>query len=250
MTAGSLFDLAGVVVQRRSGTAVFEVEIGRITLEQGEVVAVTGPSGCGKSTLLDVLAFILPPLQVAGRFLFRPRRGPLVDVWGLARRRGMDPLTVLRRRHVGYVPQVGGLLPFLDVRRNVMLSPALLGQTDDRQVLALVERLGITPQLAKRPADLSVGERQRVAIARALAHGPDVVIADEPTAALDPANADLVLELFVEEARRNGVTAIIATHDWDRVERMGLRRIHHRMVDAGLDGARAEGAAVRARFDT
>lgn len=244
MSAAPVFHLQGVVAERRSGRAVFEVEIGEMSLAPGEVVAVTGASGCGKSTLLDILAFILPPLRVETGFVFRPRVGQPVDVAALARRRGLDRLTALRRRHVGYVPQVGGLLPYLDVRRNVMLSPALLGQRRVAEVLALIDRLGITPQLDKCPADLSVGERQRVAIARALAHGPDVVIADEPTAALDPENADLVLSLFVDEARRNGVAAIIATHDWDRVDRLGLRRIPNAMVPTEREGV------VRARFGT
>jgi putative ABC transport system ATP-binding protein len=89
----------------------------------------------------------------------------------------------------------------------------------------LAERLGITRHLDKLPRQLSVGERQRVAVARAMAHRPAVVIADEPTASLDPINADEIMKLFIRLADESGVTLIVATHDWERVERLGLRKL-------------------------
>ena len=89
----------------------------------------------------------------------------------------------------------------------------------------MAERLGIERHLEKLPAQLSVGERQRVAIARAMAHEPSVVIADEPTASLDPITAEEIMKIFAELAGEYGVTLILATHDWDRVEEGDFRRI-------------------------
>jgi putative ABC transport system ATP-binding protein len=101
----------------------------------------------------------------------------------------------------------------------------MLGIPPHGRVEAIAERLEIASQLDKLPATLSVGERQRVAIARAVVHRPAIAIADEPTAALDPVNATGVMRLFVELAAETGCTTVIATHDVQRVERLGLRQI-------------------------
>ena len=91
----------------------------------------------------------------------------------------------------------------------------------------LAERLLIADQLDKLPATLSVGQRQRVAVARALAHAPEVILADEPTASLDPHTAGEVMGLLVDLASQRGVTLVVASHDWDGVTSLGLKRLQH-----------------------
>ncbi len=121
--------------------------------------------------------------------------------------------------------QTGGLLPFLNVRENIELSRKLLRLPDDGTVDRLANQLDIQLHLRKLPAHLSAGERQRVAIARALAHRPQVVIADEPTASVDPVTALKLMDLFCNLAEDYKATAIIATHEWELVKRFALRCI-------------------------
>jgi putative ABC transport system ATP-binding protein len=108
-----------------------------------------------------------------------------------------------------------------------------LGQEHERRVETLARRLRITDQLDKLPAQLSVGERQRVAIARAMVHCPSVVLADEPTASVDPLNASDIMEMFLELVRHSGVTAIIATHDWQTDDVPGIQVLSHRIERNG-----------------
>ncbi|MGH8355765.1 MAG: ATP-binding cassette domain-containing protein, partial [Pseudomonas sp.] len=136
---------------------------------------------------------------------------------------------------MGYVLQTGGLLGFLDVQRNIGLSRALLGLPVDAAVRRLAEQLEIADQLHKLPAALSVGQRQRVSIARALAHGPSIVLADEPTASLDPLNAERVMQLLVAQAEERGVCIVVATHDETLARRAGLQ-LQPLQVQRGEDG--------------
>ena len=124
--------------------------------------------------------------------------------------------------------QHGGLLPYLTVRQNIDLPRRLLALTGERAVVDLAARLGIEAQLDKLPGELSVGQRQRVAIARAFAHDPQIVLADEPTAALDPANSERVFDLLVHLTDALGVTLIAATHAQDLARRSGLTLVEHR----------------------
>jgi putative ABC transport system ATP-binding protein len=139
----------------------------------------------------------------------------------------------LRATHIGYILQTGGLLPFLSVRDNIGLPVRLAGRLADRAVERLAERLGIANHLGAYPDRLSVGERQRVAIARALVHAPALVLADEPTASVDPLTADVIFALFLDLVRNAGTTAVIATHDWARADAAGLRAAGHRMEREG-----------------
>jgi putative ABC transport system ATP-binding protein len=190
----------------------FELRVPDLRIRPGEVILVSGPSGCGKSTLLDLLALALRP-AAASVFRFRPDHGAPAEVMPLWDHGDLDALGRLRGMHVGYVLQTGGLLPFLTVRENIELPCRLLGRTAEPTTAQLAQRLGIGAQLNKRPARLSVGERQRVAIARALAHRPSVLLADEPTASVDPLNAATIIELLLDLVRWTGVTAIIASHE-------------------------------------
>ena len=200
------------LVKRRGGAGGgFELRVPELRIAPGEVVLVRGPSGCGKSTLLDLLALALRPSDAA-EFRFRPEPGPM-DVMALWRGGRLDALGRLRGKHLGYVLQTGGLLPFLRVRENIALSCRLLGMSPEPTATELAERLGIAAQLDKSPLQLSVGERQRAAIARALAHHPIVLLADEPTASVDPLAAKTIFGLMLELVREAGITAVIATHD-------------------------------------
>jgi putative ABC transport system ATP-binding protein len=219
-----VFDIREAVVVRSSGHSRFELRVPKLEVQRGEKLALVGPSGSGKSTLLDLLAMVEPPNSVE-RFLFTPVAGAPVDVAALLAAKSHDKLAALRRHWLGYVLQTGGLLPFLRVRDNIGLSRALLGLPLEPEVTQAAQALGVAAQLGKVPAALSVGERQRVAVARALAHRPAVVLADEPTAALDPTNASTVMRLFVDQADGFGITVIVASHDPARVEALGFRSI-------------------------
>lgn len=218
----SLYAIAGLEVERGSGDQRFRLSVPALTIARGASLALVGPSGCGKSSLLDVLALLAVPSRVE-RFSFRPRAGEAVQNLELrSGRRDSSALAALRRRHIGYVPQVGGLLAALTVRQNVDLPRRLLGLAEDGTTAHLLDLLGLTRHGDKKPAALSVGERQRVAIARALVHRPDVVAADEPTAALDPYSSDAVMEVFTTAVREVGCTLLVVSHEVERVKRFGF----------------------------
>lgn len=210
------------VTKNWSGKHGFELTVPELIVRQAEKVALVGFSGCGKSTLLDLLAMILQP-DSAAEFSFFTAQDKRLDVAHTWKRNNLDRLARARMRSIGYVLQTGGLLPFISVYDNIALSRYGLGLADQDAVKAVAEKLGIDRHLKKFPAQLSVGERQRVSIARAMAHEPSVVIADEPTASLDPINAEEIMGLFSGLAEEKGVTLVVATHEWDRVEELGFR---------------------------
>lgn len=237
-----MISLHGVRKTRGEGSQRYSLEIERLCLSAGERVALVGPSGCGKSTLLDLLALVLEPdaAQAFGLGL----DGREEDIAALWRSRRLDRLAALRSRHLGYVLQAGGLLGFLDVRGNIRLPRQLLGLDEDGSVERLAQALDVHDQLEKRPGALSLGQRQRVSCARALAHQPVLLLADEPTAALDPLNAERVMGLLLRQAEARRVTCVIATHDEQlardaglRVLRMSCRRDADGGVTATLDRA-------------
>lgn len=222
-----IYQLRDVIKTRQSDGVGFQLRVPQLQIGLGEKIALIGESGCGKSTLLDMLAFILEPSRAA-RFAFRPGgSGDSLDIaehWQRSRR---DRLGDLRSRHIGYVMQTGGLLPYLSVRENMGLSRFVLGQPDDGSVDELARELGLTRHLDLKPAALSTGERQRVAIGRALAHKPSIVIADEPTASLDPFAAEKIMSLFIGLVEEMNITVIVASHAWRHIKRLGLRRLAH-----------------------
>lgn len=197
----------------------------RLDIAPGAKLAFVGESGSGKSTLLELLAMILRPTE-SDQFYFRPGTDSGAHDLGLAWQNGdRDLLAGLRSRHIGYVLQYGGLLPYLTVRENVELSRRLLQLPVGDAAGHWVARLNIGGQLDKHPAELSVGQRQRVAIARALAHEPSVLIADEPTAAVDPLNAERIMDVMVGLVEETGATLIVASHAHRLMQRAGLRMI-------------------------
>jgi putative ABC transport system ATP-binding protein len=239
-----MFSIRKLRKKRRDG-AGYTLDIDCLDVLRGERIAITGPSGCGKSTALDLLAGILRP-DAADRFIFAPDDAVAVDMmdaWDAGR---LDKLSLLRRRYLGYVLQTGGLLPFLSARDNITVVRRAVGLPDDTSVDELAERLGISRLLRVLPHKLSVGERQRVAIARALASRPALVLADEPTAALDPVNAQGVMNLFADLAREMGCTVILVTHAPEMARRLGFRECPFRLASIGGVEGGEEGGAVHA----
>ncbi|WP_137128217.1 ABC transporter ATP-binding protein [Roseomonas sp. HF4] len=187
----------------------------------GEVVGLKGPSGSGKSTLLNIIACILEPS--AGRLSL----GEEV-VWDGAWRIG--DLRRLRRERIGFIFQFHNLLPFLDATDNVALAMTLAGTdvgTARARARDLLDYLQVGRRASAMPSRLSGGEAQRVAIARALANRPRVILADEPTAALDSERARVVMDLLRQVAREQRAAVLVVTHDekiFDRFDRIvGLR---------------------------
>lgn len=230
-----VYHLEGVS-KRWSGDSGFILTVPHLRIAQGEKIALVGYSGCGKSTLLDMMTMVLRP-DKAQAFSFCVAGTEPLDVYATWHRNDQNRLADTRMRHMGYVLQTGGLLPFLSVRDNIGISLRGLGRPTGDAVEIVAGKLGIERHLNKKPGQLSVGERQRVAIARAMAHKPAVVIADEPTASLDPINAEEILKLFAELVDDFGVTLIMATHDWDRVKRGGFRLITFDVRQDKLDGS-------------
>ena len=180
-----------------------------LRVEPGEVVAITGASGSGKSTLL----------AVAG-LLRRPDAGVVriddVDVTDASRR----DRTRLRRDSIGLVLQSSSLFPSLTALEQVELVAHMAGRLDraaKARAADLLAEVGLGDRLDHRPAELSGGERQRVGIARALMNEPSVLLADEPTAALDAERGRAVMELLAAEARRRQVATVVVTHAPDQL---------------------------------
>jgi putative ABC transport system ATP-binding protein len=175
-----------------------------LTIERGEHVAVIGPSGSGKSTLMNILGGLDRPS--GGRYLFE--NDPVADF-------DDDQLAEFRNRRIGFVFQSFQLLPRLTALQNVELPLVYAGvdQTLRRErARSLLERVGLGARTGHLPTQLSGGQQQRVAIARALANQPDLLLADEPTGALDQTTGQEVLALF-DELNRDGLTLVIVTHD-------------------------------------
>jgi putative ABC transport system ATP-binding protein len=204
---------------RIHGGSSFELQVPDFSVTAGQLVALVGPSGCGKSTLLDIIALVMAPTRV-GAFEMRPdAAGPAYDVREFWARADEASLAGLRRDYLGYVLQTGGLLPFLNVRDNVALPARIKGSDDALARLELLaERLGVADTLDRMPDSLSIGQRQRVAILRALAPSPRLVLADEPTAAVDRARARAIMDDMQSLAREEDVAVLLVTHDVDLVE--------------------------------
>ena len=215
-----MLSLRDVRKTRGEGSQRYSLVIPRLDLAPGQQFALIGPSGSGKSTVLDLLALVLSP-DAAQRFDFTHINGQ-VDIAGLWRDARQSCLARLRSQQIGYVLQAGGLLACLDVRSNIDLPRKLLGLADDGWVERLAAQLEVSEHMGKKPGALSVGQRQRVSCARALAHDPPLLLADEPTAALDPLNALRVMQLLIGRVRAKGACCVIATHDESLAKSAGL----------------------------
>ena len=203
----------------------FRLDIPAFRLEAGERVAVVGPSGSGKSTLLALIAGLTLPQ--AGRVTVA---GTEVTAMGEAARRRH------RAQCIGFVFQDFALLDYLTVRGNILypyrIAPGLRRDRDvDARAAALAEATGLGDKLRRRPAALSRGEQQRVAICRALIAQPRLILADEATGNLDPANKTAILDLLFAQAASLGAGLLAVTHDHDLLPRFD------RVVDFAAFGA-------------
>jgi len=204
-----------------AGGMVYRVSLESLELAPAQVVAITGPSGCGKSTLIEGLGLILRPASLGSYVL----RGQEIAPW-VTGNTVQWRLGSLRSRYLGIVPQVGGLLPYLTVAQNITLPIRMLGQPVQSQwIEGLAGQLGLGNLLSRYPQELSIGQRQRASLLRALAHRPDILLADEPTAALDPENARQLVELMIGFSSQFGTAVVLVTHEWSLVETFGIDRL-------------------------
>jgi putative ABC transport system ATP-binding protein len=206
-----------------------------LDLHAGELTLLVGPSGSGKTTLLSIMGCIL-----------RPTSGSLRVLGDEVTRRAERDLPAIRRDRIGFIFQAFNLFPTLTALQNVALALDLKGVSGPAardKAAMLLDQVGLTAKLEAYPADLSGGQKQRVAIARALAGDPPIILADEPTAALDSQSGRTVMDLLQRLARERGRAVAIVTHDnrmWgygDRLVKMEDGRIIADEPQAVLEGA-------------
>lgn len=176
-----------------------------LTIESGEFTALVGPSGSGKTTLLQIIGCLDQP--TSGKVTINEK-----DVTRLNRNQRAD----MRRGTIGFVFQFFALIPTLTAYENVEMPLLLNGHTPKERkerVMELLKAVDLADRVNNRPDQLSGGQQQRIAVARALASGPTLILADEPTANLDTANGQQVMEIMQKLNEKTGVTFIFATHD-------------------------------------
>ena len=215
-----IIQLRDVRKQYEEGGTVLPVLRGiDATIRQGEIVALLGPSGCGKSTLLNLIGCLDRP--TSGHYLLGGR-----DVSKLTR----EEQAWVRLHYIGFVFQSFHLIAHASALENVALPLYYAGiarRTREREAAALLERVGLGSRLHHRPDQLSGGQRQRVAIARACVAKPRLMLADEPTGALDSRSGEEVLELLSSLRAETGLTIVLVTHDL-HVAEIAERRIEMR----------------------
>ncbi|MCR5297022.1 MAG: ABC transporter ATP-binding protein [Clostridiales bacterium] len=212
-----------------AGEAVHILKKITLSIEEGEYLSVLGPSGSGKSTLMNIIGCLDTP--TAGRYVLRGREVDEMDEAELAR---------LRSREIGFIFQNSQLLPRLDARKNVELPLIYAGvppRERRRRAEAMLERVGLADRMDHLPTQLSGGQQQRVAVARALVGNPSLLLADEPTGALDQKTGAQIMELF-RELNDEHRTIIMITHD------MHIAAHAHRIVRI-IDGEILEGGEAR-----
>ena len=217
-------------------TEVVAMRDATMQVRRGEVVALLGPSGSGKSTFLTAVGLI--NLPTSGRVLIGGRlvlNGPDAKT----------NLRAFRRQHIGFVFQKSNLIPFLSAVENVQIAMELNGETRTvarRRAMELLDYLGVADRAISLPSMLSGGQQQRVAVARALANHPSVILADEPTAALDSHRGRQVMELFAQVAHEQGAGVIVVTHDQRSLD---VFDTHYEMEDGKLNRSEMANAVNR-----
>jgi putative ABC transport system ATP-binding protein len=195
-----------------------------MTVDRGEFVSIMGPSGSGKSTLMNLVGSLDTPSS--GKVFLEGRDTSELDE---------EELAAIRNRFVGFVFQLFNLLPRISILENVM-TPLLYGGVPARErrerALAALESVGLADRVDHRPTELSGGQRQRAAIARALVTRPSLVLADEPTGAVDTATGDSILQLFTQ-INHAGTTVVVVTHD-AHVSSYSRRVV--RLLDGRIEG--------------
>lgn len=188
-------------------TEVVAIRDATLSIRRGEVVGMLGPSGSGKSTILTAMALINPPttgwISINGTAV-------------LAGPKALVDLRSFRRRHLGFVFQKANLIPFLTALENVQIALEIndtAPKAARQRAKELLDYLGVGERARNLPVALSGGEQQRVAVARALANNPSLILADEPTAALDSQRGRQVMELFARVAHERNAGVLVVTHD-------------------------------------
>jgi putative ABC transport system ATP-binding protein len=218
-TAKAIVEVSNVEKSFGSGANAIHVlkDVG-LAAYSGEILMLVGPSGCGKTTLLSAIAGTLK-VEAGSITVFDQ---PLREMSGAA-------LTRFRAKNIGFIFQQFNLIPTLNIAENVSVPLLIQGRSGSHAIKAAraaLDAVGLADRWRERPNKLSGGQQQRVAIARALVHEPPLIICDEPTAALDSKNGEIVLDLFMNVARTPGRAVIIVTHDnrifpyADRIARM------------------------------
>lgn len=226
-----LFQIANLVKTRQREKG-YRLHVKSLTVPKSAKLALIGPSGCGKSTTLDMLGLSLAP-DSADIFIFAPLE-TRIDIESMWKAGKLDALASLRLVHLGYVLQSGELLPFLTAGENMTLTARLAGMPEAearRNAQSLAEELGISHLWNAMPGTLSVGERQRAAIARALAAKPQVILADEPTAALDPIHAEKVMDVFLDCVENYQSALILVTHNVAWARAGGFQEIAFSLIE-------------------
>jgi putative ABC transport system ATP-binding protein len=205
MNATNAIEIRDLVVEHPTASGARRVlNCRELTIAGGTTTSITGRSGSGKSTLLGVLGGLATPSRGSVRI-------GSTTVTNLP-----EPERVgFRRDAVGFVYQADNLLPFLTVAENLELRFALSSDSEnvEQRIADVLERLGLGGLGERLPDQLSGGQRQRVAVARAIVHRPSVILADEPTGALDEENAESVIQLLLDAHQRLGATLVLVTHD-------------------------------------
>lgn len=208
MTGEAILSVRGASRHYRSGeTLVRALDGVSIDVRAGEIVGITGPSGSGKSTFLMVAGLLETPtageVMLSGRLVSRPDSD-------------LDRLRDFRRHHIGFIFQKANLIPFLTAVENVALALTIddVGAAEARAyAMELLRAVDLSHRCGNHPAKLSGGEQQRVGIARALANDPSLILADEPTAALDGTRGRQVMQLLRRIATERGAGICVVTHD-------------------------------------
>lgn len=208
MSAAPLISVRGASRHYQSGdTIVRALDNASVDAHAGELVGIMGPSGSGKSTLLLICGLLEPPTH--GEVYIRDRRVSYPDA-------DLDGLRAFRRDNIGFVFQKANLIPFLTAVENVAVALEIANvepQAAREYAVELLQALDLGHRIDNLPARLSGGEQQRVAIARALANDPPLILADEPTAALDSVRGRQVMELFRRIAVEREACVMVVTHD-------------------------------------
>ena len=220
----ALIELRGITKTYHIGDMSVDVLRGvDLTVEPGELLAIMGESGGGKSTLMNIIGFLDSPS--GGGYQFEGQDAGHLDD---------NELAHIRNQKIGFIFQQFNLLPRLNALENVMLPLVYRGMPPrQREKVAkqMLKQVGMADRMAHRPPELSGGQQQRVAIARALSGSPTLILADEPTGALDSQVSQEILDIFLELNRENKITTVMVTHD-PKVGKQCRRTV--RMADGHL----------------